>query len=94
MKSEPEKQQPSIVVLPVANMSSDKGNGYSSEGLAEEILNLLAKIPGLKVIARTSAFAFRGKETDLRTIAERLDVRTILEGSRKAFIRRAELYGI
>ena len=76
---------PSIAVMPFANLSPDKENEYFSDGLAEEILNLLAKIPGLKVIARTSAFAFRGKETDLRTIAERLDVRTILEGS----VRRA-----
>ena len=79
------EEQPSIAVLPFANMSADKENEYFSDGLAEEILNLLAKIPGLKVIARTSAFAFRGKETDLRTIAERLNVRTILEGS----VRRA-----
>src|SRR5713101_2593248 len=53
---------PSIAVLPFANMSADKENEYFSDGLAEEILNLLAKIPGLKVIARTSSFAFRGKE--------------------------------
>src|SRR5713101_2040972 len=50
---------PSIAVLPFANMSADKENEYFSDGLAEEILNLLAKIPGLKVIARTSSFAFR-----------------------------------
>ena len=56
------EEQPSIAVLPFANMSADKENEYFSDGLAEEILNLLAKIPGLKVIARTSAFAFRGKK--------------------------------
>ena len=56
---------PSIAVLPFANMSADKENEYFSDGLAEEILNLLAKIPGLKVIARTSSFAFRGKEQDI-----------------------------
>jgi serine/threonine protein kinase len=60
---------PSIAVLPFANMSADKENEYFSDGLAEEILNLLAKIPGLKVIARTSAFAFKGKEQDIRKIA-------------------------
>jgi serine/threonine protein kinase/Tfp pilus assembly protein PilF len=76
---------PSIAVLPFANMSADKENEYFSDGLAEEILNLLAKIPGLKVIARTSAFAFRGKEQDIRKIAETLNVGTILEGS----VRRA-----
>ena len=66
-------------------MSADKENEYFSDGLAEEILNLLAKIPGLKVIARTSSFAFRGKEQDITKIAETLRVRTILEGS----VRRA-----
>jgi serine/threonine protein kinase len=73
--------QPSIAVLPFANMSRDADDEYFSDGLAEEILNLLAKIPGLKVIARTSSFAFRGKEQDITKIAETLHVRTILEGS-------------
>ena len=81
----PVEQQPSIAVLPFANLSADKENEYFSDGLAEEILNLLAKIPGLKVIARTSSFAFRGKEQDITKIAEALRVRTILEGS----VRRA-----
>ena len=79
------EQQPSIAVLPFANMSADKENEYFSDGLAEEIINELAHVPGLKVIARTSAFAFRGKEQDIRGIAEALGVRTILEGS----VRRA-----
>jgi len=74
-------ESPSIAVLPFANMSLDKEQEFFSDGLAEEILNLLAKIPSLKVIARTSSFAFRGKEQDIRKIAETLDVRTILEGS-------------
>jgi serine/threonine protein kinase/Tfp pilus assembly protein PilF len=78
-------KSPSIAVLPFANMSADKENEYFSDGLAEEILNLLAKIPGLKVIARTSSFAFRGKEQDITKIAEALRVQTILEGS----VRRA-----
>jgi eukaryotic-like serine/threonine-protein kinase len=76
---------PSIAVLPFANMSGDKEQEYFSDGLAEEILNLLTKIPGLRVIARTSAFAFKGQNTDIRRIAEALGVRTILEGS----VRRA-----
>jgi serine/threonine-protein kinase len=76
---------PSIAVLPFANMSADKENEYFSDGLAEEIINALAHVPGLKVTARTSAFAFRGKEEDIRGIAETLGVRTILEGS----VRRA-----
>jgi eukaryotic-like serine/threonine-protein kinase len=77
--------QPSIAVLPFANMSADKENEYFSDGLAEEILNALAQIQGLKVIARTSSFAFRGKEQDITKIAETLRVKTILEGS----VRRA-----
>jgi len=72
---------PSIAVLPFANMSTDKEQEFFSDGLAEEIINALAQIPGLKVTARTSAFAFRGKEQDIRRIAEVLDVKTILEGS-------------
>jgi len=77
--------RPSIAVLPFANLSADKENEYFSDGLAEEILNLLSKIPGLTVIARTSSFAFRGKEQDITAIALALRVRTILEGS----VRRA-----
>jgi len=76
---------PSIAVLPFANMSADKDQDYFSDGLAEEIINLLTRVSGLKVIARTSAFAFRGKEQDIRTIADALGVRTILQGS----VRRA-----
>jgi serine/threonine-protein kinase len=78
-------REPSIAVLPFANMSADKENEYFSDGLAEEIINALAHIPGLKVTARTSAFAFRGQEQDIRKIASTLGVRTILEGS----VRRA-----
>ncbi len=79
------EETPSIAVLPFANLSADKENEYFSDGLAEEIINALTKVPGLRVIARTSAFAFRGKEHDLRAIGERLKVGTILEGS----VRRA-----
>jgi serine/threonine-protein kinase len=71
----------SIAVLPFANLTSDKENEYFSDGLAEEILNLLTRIPGLKVIARTSSFAFRGKDLDIRKIAGTLGVNNILEGS-------------
>jgi adenylate cyclase len=85
LPARPPGTTPSVAVLPFTNLSPDKENEYFGDGLAEEILNLLAKIQGLKVIARTSAFAFRGKETDLRNIAERLNVNTILEGS----VRRA-----
>jgi serine/threonine-protein kinase len=78
-------KQPSIAVLPFANMSRDADDEYFSDGLAEEIINLLAHIQGLKVIARTSAFAFKGKNQDIRTIAAALGVDNILEGS----VRRA-----
>jgi TolB-like protein len=81
----PDEPAPSIAVLPFADMSSDKDQEYFSDGLAEEIINALAQIPGLKVTARTSSFAFRGKELDITTIAKTLRVRTILEGS----VRRA-----
>ena len=78
-------QRPSIAVLPFANMSTDADNEYFSDGLAEEIINALAQIPGLKVIARTSAFTFKGKQEDIRRIAEALGVAHVLEGS----VRRA-----
>ena len=72
---------PSIVVLPFANISRDPEDEYFGDGLAEEIINALAQIPALKVIARTSAFAFKGQNTDIRRIAEALGVTTVLEGS-------------
>ena len=78
---EPRRQQPSIAVLPFANLSADKENEYFSDGLAEEIINVLAKVPGLTVIARTSAFAFKDRNEDIRRIAEALGVTTVLEGS-------------
>jgi serine/threonine-protein kinase len=71
----------SIAVLPFVNMSADPDQEYFSDGLAEEIINLLAHISGLKVIARTSAFSFRGKEQDIRGIADALGVTHLLEGS-------------
>lgn len=77
----PMERVPSIAVLPFANMSGDKEQEYFSDGLAEEIINALTRIAGLKVIARTSAFAFKGQNTDIRRIAETLGVTTILEGS-------------
>ena len=76
---------PSLAVLPFANLSADRENEYFSDGLAEEIINALTQLPGLKVTARTSSFAFRGKEVDIREIAARLNVEHILEGS----VRRA-----
>ena len=79
------KEQPSIAVLPFADMSAAKDQEYFSDGLAEEIISVLSRIQGLRVIARTSAFAFKGKQEDIRRIGEALGVSSILEGSvRKA----------
>src|SRR5262249_37532039 len=76
---------PSVGVLPFVNMSDDPGNEYFSDGLSEEILNALAGIPGLRVPARTSSFAFKGQAQDVAKIAASLRVDHILEGSvRKA----------
>jgi TolB-like protein/cytochrome c-type biogenesis protein CcmH/NrfG len=71
----------SIAVLPFVNMSGDPEQEYFSDGLSEELLNLLAKIPELKVIARTSSFSFKGKNEDVRIIGEKLGVAYVLEGS-------------
>jgi TolB-like protein/cytochrome c-type biogenesis protein CcmH/NrfG len=75
----------SIAVLPFVNISDDAGNEYFSDGLSEELLNLLAKIPELRVAARTSSFSFKGQQLEIPEIAARLRVAHILEGSvRKA----------
>jgi TolB-like protein/Flp pilus assembly protein TadD len=75
----------SIAVLPFVNMSADPDNEYFTDGIAEEIINALTKIQALRVAARTSAFAFKGKNLDIRRVGEQLSVGTILEGSvRKA----------
>ena len=71
----------SIAVLPFINMSADQSNEYFSDGLSEELLNLLAKTPGLRVAARTSSFAFKGKNKDIKEIADTLNVEALLEGS-------------
>ena len=71
----------SIAVLPFVNMSGDKEQDYFSDGLSEELLNDLARINDLQVAARTSAFSFKGKDTDITTIAHKLNVGAVLEGS-------------
>ncbi len=76
---------PSIAVLPFANLSGDPEQDYFSDGLSDEIITALAKVSGLKVTSRTSAFAFNGQNRDVRGIAETLGVANILEGS----VRRA-----
>ena len=72
---------PSLAVLPFANLSADKNQEYFADGLSEELLNKLAGLKELRVIGRTSSFAFKGKNEDLRTIAETLGVNHLLEGS-------------
>ncbi len=75
----------SIAVLPFANLSGDPDFEYFSEGIAEEIINALTQLPGLRVVARTSSFAFRGQGVDLAEVGAKLKVATVLEGS----VRRA-----
>jgi TolB-like protein len=83
--AEPTIDPNSIAVLPFVNMSADPDNEYFSDGIAEEILNVLARVPDLKVAARTSAFAFKGSNQNIPSIANELKVRHVLEGSvRKA----------
>lgn len=76
---------PSIAVLPFSNMSPDPENEFFADGITEEIINALTQIEDLRVAARTSAFSFKNKHLDLRIVGERLNVKTVLEGSvRKA----------
>jgi TolB-like protein/class 3 adenylate cyclase/Flp pilus assembly protein TadD len=79
------QEQHSIAVLPFSNMSADLENEYFSDGITEELINLLTRVNGLQVTARTSSFAFKGRHQDVRQIAAQLDVDMVLEGSvRKA----------
>lgn len=71
----------SVAVLPFVNMSTDPDNEYFSDGMTEEIINALTTVKGLKVIARTSSFAFKGKNIDVRIVGKQLGVSTLLEGS-------------
>ena len=72
---------PAIAVLPFLNLTPDRENEYFSDGMAEELAGALARVPGLRVVSRTSAFAFKGKDLDARQIAERLGVSLLVEGS-------------
>ena len=79
------EETPSIAVLPFVNVSNDEENEYFADGVAEELLNVLSKIKGLRVASRTSAFSFKGMQVDIPTVAKKLNVGAILEGSvRKA----------
>src|SRR6185369_13642659 len=71
----------SVAVLPFVNMSSDKENEYFSDGITEDLITALSKVSGLHVAARTSSFAFKGKNADVRTIGAQLNVGAVLEGS-------------
>jgi TolB-like protein len=75
------EEKHSIAVLPFVNMSADPENEYFSDGITEEILNALTNIDGLKVTSRTSSFAFKGKNEDIREIGTKLNVNSVLEGS-------------
>ena len=74
-------QPKSVAVLPFVNMSSDKENEYLSDGITEELINALANVDGLRVASRTSSFALKGKDVDIRQIGEKLNVGAVLEGS-------------
>jgi TolB-like protein len=71
----------SIAVLPFANLTGDPGKEYFGDGMAEELIHMLARIPGLRVPSRTSSFSYKGRSVDLRQIARDLDVSAVLEGS-------------
>jgi serine/threonine protein kinase/cytochrome c-type biogenesis protein CcmH/NrfG len=77
--------KPSVAVLPFANLSANADDEYFSDGMTDEVISTLSHLPGIRVAARTSAFAFKGQRVDLRDIARQLGVQTILEGS----VRRA-----
>ncbi|MFH1864571.1 MAG: tetratricopeptide repeat protein, partial [Candidatus Eisenbacteria bacterium] len=79
------RAQPSVAVLPFANLSADPEQEYFCDGMAEEIINSLAQLEGMRVVARTSSFAFKGKNEDVREMGRQLGVETLLEGS----VRRA-----
>jgi TolB-like protein/Tfp pilus assembly protein PilF len=81
----------SIAVLPFADMSPGRDQEYFSDGITEELLNVLAQVEGLRVPARTSSFAFKGKNADIRQIGEQLDVDTVLEGSVRTHQKRVRI---
>lgn len=87
----PHTRKPTVAVLPFTNLSADKGNQYFSDGLADEIITALTRIPGLWVTARTSSFAFRGRQQDVRRIGVSLGVSTVLEGSVQRSGRRVRV---
>jgi len=91
MEDTPETEGSSIAVLPFVNMSSDKEQEYFSDGISEEILNVLAKLPHLKVTSRSSAFFYKGKDIKISKVARDLKVKNILEGSVRKFGNRIRI---
>ena len=85
------REKPSVAVLPFTNMTGTKEDDYLCEGLAEEVINALTRVPGLRVIARTSAFAVGRMGLDIREIGARLDVESVLEGSVRREGRRVRV---
>ena len=85
MTTAPARDLPSIAVLPFTDMSGEQSNEYFGDGMAEEIINALSSLDDMRVAARTSSFAFKGQNVDVRSIGQRLDVGAVLEGS----VRRA-----
>src|SRR5207237_1207938 len=77
----PTNGRPSVAVLPFIDMRPEKDQDYFCEGLAEELINALANVEGMQVASRTSAFRFKGAQSDIREIGRRFDVVTVLEGS-------------
>src|SRR5262249_14734168 len=81
----PQTHEPSIAVLPFTNLSADPENQYFSDGLAEELINALTRVPALRVASHASAFRFRGTDVDIRQVGKDLQVASVVEGS----VRRA-----
>ena len=89
--SPPRLDPKAIAVLPFANLSGDPEKEFLSDGIAEELMNALGRLDGLRVVARTSAFRFKGKNEDIRVIGQQLNVGTILEGSVRAVGNRVRV---
>ena len=87
----PQAGDTSVAVLPFLNLTREPDNEYLSDGITEELINALVKVPGLRVAARTSTFAFKGKQQDARAIGERLQVRTLVEGSVRRSANRVRI---
>jgi len=85
--------RPSIVVLPFVDLSPERDQEYFCDGIAEEIINALTRVDGLRVVSRTSAFSFKGKHVDVRDIGRKLNVETVLEGSVRKAGKRIRVTG-